>query len=139
MPDPKKTMVKVSKKLLSKEEESNTPEMIAKFQKINDFNKNAVQNESIAKGDSIMARKKYMISTAKNTDRAKVDAMAGRAGNTAANATRDKLGNSESKVLRYAEIESGGTMDNSRGQQDKYLRNKPVEKDFPMVFSKVKK
>jgi hypothetical protein len=149
--DPKKTMVKVKKSMLTEEEiaaakakaakakkESiaNTPEMIKKFQGISDYNKKAVANESMAKRDSIGASKKHLLENLTNPDREKAKAMAGRAGNTAANDTRNKTGNGDSKVTRFASVSSGGTMDNSRGQQDKYLRNAPIEKDFPTNVKK---
>ena len=152
MPDPKKTMVKVPKSLLSDEEikkakeaasarkpNGNMPEVIAKIKAISEANAKAVANEAIAKNDSVLATKKHILENKNSTDPAKAKAMAGRAGNEAANETRKKTGNPDSQVIRFANVESGGKVDNSRGQQDKFIRDKPVEKDFPIVFTRVKK
>ena len=110
---------------------SNSDPISAKIVKRSDSNIAARANETRAKSDSISTTKKFMLDNKKTTDLQKTKAMSARAGNTAANETRKKTG--VPKVTRFASIPSGGKMNNSRGQQDKYIRDKPIEKDFDRV------
>lgn len=146
MPDTKKKiMVKVAKKPVEKPimeravPEGLTLEIIDKIDKTTDINKKRIEVESMAKTDSISGAKKAKLEGKDFVDQA-------RAGNKAANITREKGG--VPKVMRGREhVNSSNLVDKystgvSTSTRDSYSRTAPLEKEMPTVkktFVKVKK
>lgn len=147
MPDDKKIMVRVPKKINPEKKETATetrPELAkagltsAKIKEIDDttaINKKRIEVESVAKNDSIASANKAKLSGSSIY-------MQRKAGNEAANKVRTSSGAGNPLVQRFTNPHQYDEGDKHNGSKDTYIRNAPLEKDMPVVkktMVKVKK
>lgn len=147
MPDDKKIMVRVPKKINPEKTESKKgisdketatetrPELAkagltsAKIKEIDDttsINKKRNEVESLAKNDSISSANKAKLSGSSIY-------MQRKAGNEAANKVRTSSGAGNPLVQRFTNPHQYDEGDTHDGSKDTYIRNAPLEKEMPAI------
>jgi hypothetical protein len=86
--------------------------------------------EAMAKNDSVVAANKRMKINVPGESKEEKVGKARRAGNAAANDTRQKYGMGHAKVDRFTQVDHGGTLDSGNVGKDKYVRQYLPEREL---------